>query len=139
MRENKFRAWDTFTEKMVFEGFNVIGEVTCFNAIEQYGNEHPNPTYESSLMRLNDFILMQFTGLSDKNDKELYENDLLVDVYMTLYQVVWLEKDARFILSHIKGGGDAYLEIDMNPLELSLFRRVGNTFENSEWLELENG
>jgi uncharacterized phage protein (TIGR01671 family) len=76
-REIKFRAWDKFTKKMVFEGFNVIGEVTCFNCIEQYGDQHPNPIYETSIARLNDFTLMQYTGLKDKNGKEIYEGDIV--------------------------------------------------------------
>lgn len=139
MKENKFRVWDTFTKKMVFEGFNVIGEVTCFNGIEQYGDEHPNPAYESSLMRLNDFILMQFTGLADKNGKDLYENDLVIHKHdLSVYQVIWVDEEAKFILNLVKGNGNDSIDEDLSPLNLSLFTIIGNIYEKPEWLEIEN-
>lgn len=65
MREIKFRAWDT------------TGAFTCF--IEQddspymFFQELQNARAEFG----SDFILMQYTGLKDKTDKEIYEGDIL--------------------------------------------------------------
>ena len=129
MREYKFRAWDTFTKKMVFEGFNVIGEVTCFNGIEHYGNEHPNPAYESSLMRLNDFILMQFTGLTDKNGVDVYEGDILRHIEM---DKGWYTTQEYEKLDVIKCEGYNRWTALWSFYEYEI---IGNIYENPELLE----
>ena len=55
MREIKFRAW-------------------CTDENTMYENVTYNKDYESGV---NPWIFMQFTGLLDKNGKEIYEGDVL--------------------------------------------------------------
>ena len=53
MRNLKFRAWDNLQKKYLWpypNGFNVLGEVTCFNLIEQQCSEF-NPDKLTSLER----------------------------------------------------------------------------------------
>jgi len=56
MRKIKFRAWDTISKKMT------------------YGPTADNP---SSICKV--LLPMQYTGLRDKNGKEIYEGDILND------------------------------------------------------------
>jgi uncharacterized phage protein (TIGR01671 family) len=62
MREIKFRAWDIHKKKMYFGKMYGFGDM-------DWGNEYVRLPYGSK------YELMQFTGLHDKNGKEIYEGD----------------------------------------------------------------
>ena len=63
MREIKFRAWNPISSAM-FWSERCQNLATFFN-------------YVGSLDLQEDFALMQYTGLHDKNGKEIYEGDVV--------------------------------------------------------------
>ena len=71
-REIKFRAWSKIEKKMKYYDRDCSSPNMTLNGvlIDSYGS---NVSYQ--------YELMQFTGLKDKTDKEIYENDIVKGVW----------------------------------------------------------
>ena len=67
MREIKFRAWDTEKNKMV-----KVDTIDFYN-----GNVNDVDFYNQEIHFGYSTVLMQYTGLKDKNGTEIYEGDIL--------------------------------------------------------------
>jgi uncharacterized phage protein (TIGR01671 family) len=68
MREVKFRAWDIDNEKM--------GDVVTMNFNDNELTIYP--TCDGYPKHFECYEIMQYTGLKDKNGKEIYEGDIIV-------------------------------------------------------------
>ncbi len=115
-REIKFRIWDKFNKKMYFQNEISVGILPeDFYVIENLDGK--------IIVQPESAILMQYTGLKDKNGKEIYEGDLLKSLTYNegdIDEVIW--EDALSIEPFLY-----YMQPDD-------FEVIGNIYENPELL-----
>ena len=125
MREIKFRAWDKERNEMFS-----VGEIY----ISLKGTIH----LDMLKYRADDrFILMQFTGLLDKNGKEIYEGDIcLAALPEEQFKVTAIYEMP--IASFLFQWPDDTYESGMDEMTIDCFTDIeviGNIHENPELLE----
>lgn len=113
MREIKFRAWDDDQKQMLY-GEDFYSLVVCFDKGFNY------------LLNKSKFKVMQYTGLYDKNGKEIYEGDIVKVEFPGLFYGV-VEYDPPEWRMRRKSGG--LWSFDERP------EVIGNIYENPELLE----
>ena len=146
IRDIKFRAWNKNTKKMY-----KIGQITFEKGIWNYQPDD-REYIGMSIPYQPSFILMQYTGLKDKNGKEIYEGDIVTgtdypfidegkqsyvgivvfydDVASFGYEYYCVRKDKRGISNGINNEFEANENLICNDLEV-----IGNIYDNPELLE----
>ncbi|WP_314392164.1 YopX family protein [Leptotrichia shahii] len=129
MREIKFRAWLKEDKKMV----NVETMDFTDKSIQYLKKSEIINAYILRRESDDDVELMQYTGLKDKNGKEIYEGDILFfrDENMK-YIVVW--QDAAFIIKSIEIRKYSEKMCWLDDTEICC-EIVGNIYENKKLLE----
>ena len=130
MREIKFRAWfdGHMYEVAKLDFWGDPDQATCDMArmsLTEYGNVE-----EIFDVYLNEVELMQYTGLKDKNGKEIYEGDIL-DVILhngehENFLIQWDEREAGFE-AYNRDRSNYILSYIWDECEV-----IGNIFENPE-------
>lgn len=159
-REIKFRAWDG--DRIYY--FDNHTYTLDYNDISGW-NVYPNqPDYKGkwttgeSSDTAESFVLMQYTGLKDKNGKEIYEGDIveasgcksvlvhdfsnarryvsstISDIYewqhgRSIYTVYWQDVFSQFNFKPIEKGWSIQTDISKRDFEI-----IGNIYENPELL-----
>jgi hypothetical protein len=115
-REIKFRAWDTVEEKLL-----EVREVTWLIG----GGLLVQAYIDGYVVALDGAAtLMQFTGLHDKNGREIYEGDV-VSHFLGRRVVRWDDESAMF--RGFVQDENEHIDLDLYPVEI-----VGNIYENPE-------
>lgn len=145
-RPIKFRAWDKENKKIIYP----IAIGACRYLDFQEGGFYDGTSgvlyegeYDKEFAEMTHIELMQYTGLKDKNGKEIYEGDI-VEMY---------EEDSRAGDEHAYRGSVTYweggfwlfennevwvdLQVDWSNPQNEDFRKViGNIYENPELLSV---
>lgn len=144
MREIKFRAWDKSRYRMVYDVQDIYEDDISGHFYGCFG----------CMLQSNYLEIMQYTGLKDKNGKEIYEGDILSldDVgeegyeYMEAFDftniavVVWNE--GRFELDKFAESDNSMVYDQMCSVCHEEFivnflnsKVIGNIYENKELLK----
>ena len=127
MREIKFRAW-VKDRKAIFE-------VVLINYVTKkvtYLLERVGHLLSIRHEKFNDIELMQYTGLKDKNEKEIYEGDILFESFGEKYYKVVFENGG--FRAEFKGDFDEH-SFDLIDVVAQGCEIVGNIYENPELME----
>lgn len=116
MREIKFRAWDVWEQTW-------LNEERCWQELENISRWNPEVGEI--------FKISQYTGLKDKNGKEIYEGDILI----------WEINGKEIKASVIFDVGAFWMDKDENGYSVcndwyrGEYKIIGNIYENSELIK----
>ena len=138
MREIKFRV---YLDKMYYQnkyveydtnlvGIDFLNKIVTFAGYTDGEEEDSFERYsfdENNILYKKDLKIMQYTGLKDKNGKEIYEGDILFEILGEEYFKVIFEN------------GSYRAENEEYSLDLSEYAHlceiVGNVYENPELIK----
>ena len=122
MREIKFRVWDAhkrmWTEYKIHNGAVYFLDKSTGVWVGKYDK------------RYKEFDFMEYTGLKDKNNKEIYEGDIVI-LHNGKYKVIFNSKEARFVLRD----DEFEMEISFTNNNNKRMEIVGNIYENPELIK----
>ena len=122
----RFRVWLKDTNKMYNVHSLHIGTNKAIIS-SRYGNV--------SIYINKNSILMQSTGLKDKNGKLIYEGDIIVNEKFVKYITRWNDNIGQFYISKINPSKyDNWKDWHLARHDLD-YELIGNVYENPELLE----
>ena len=125
----KFRAWDKENKGGMLH-FDLDGLQKSHYSLVVKGEFVSGYGGGSALYDLSKYELMQFTGLKDKNGKEIYEGDITGD-----WEIYWDEDEVSFRLKDIYPHSVYGRETHDMFAFTSPFEVIGNIYENPDLLK----
>ena len=130
MREIKFRAWSEDTREMVQVARLDIKEGTIHyeNGIKSINREQELGFWWKP------YVLMQYTGLKDKNGVEIFEGDIVLDRWANAYTPVF--QNGIYMAYNPKNLMQNEPSTQFNIIWRDGCEIIGNIYENSDLLEV---
>jgi uncharacterized phage protein (TIGR01671 family) len=133
----KFRVWDKITNQYLQELGIYYWHIPYSLDGEEITGE-ANLVGLSELLKHDNFVTQQYTGLIDNNDDPIYEGDILknpYDVSNNIIGQVLYESDHGGFIFQWKRRGQDYKITNLNCDVAFHSAIVGNIFEHSELLK----
>ena len=130
-REIKFRAWTGNGPMKYNVGVHpfMIFRLSSFEICDEgeYDDNSGN-----LIVSPDPYAVMQYTGLKDKNGKEIYEGDVLMESEHGVFEVVWDSKYCKFKLDWTRVSPAIQYPEWNRGVRMEV---IGNIYENPELLK----
>ena len=131
-RQLKFRVWDKLAERMIYPH----NDNQQHFIIDLNGRFHNLQNGSGG----DDYVIQQYTGLTDNNDKEIYEGDILIyksgsiPTTGVIGQVLYEADEGGYIFQwERKGPNQHHINLNCDVAFESVI--IGNILENPELLK----
>ena len=131
-RPIKFRVWDVKNKKFLPESyFAILGNGKLIVTISGYYNDFTNTNQD-------DYVVQQYTGLTDKNGNLIFEGDIVQYNQNSSYDNMdfiakWSDDKLGFIFQ--SNSGEQLVNQTPHLNRFKHLEVVGNIFEHSELLK----
>lgn len=143
MRPLRFRAWNPETKRYdpcwypLPGGVGLNGELELIGFYDDGSGDPGDPGNEQLIE--DGAAIEQWTGLKDRNGRDIYEGDILERRYGERAVCVWLEDQANYALKMLNGEFEG-CHLPLVPKNVGKHDVViGNVHDNPELLEVPHG
>ena len=135
MRKILFRGKRTDNGEWIFGYYEYVPVMDLHRIIYNY-REIGDTTIESDWASVIPSTVGQYTGLTDKNGKKIFEGDI-IDTPDRLVKVVWFAGNAQFDLHFIRYTNEVIITNfkGIHMRDLKEYEVIGNIHDNPELLD----
>lgn len=114
----------------------IFEENTLEAEVRDTGDPEDHYWLVGGLYEVNPSTIGQYTGLKDKDGKEIYEGDIIADTYGNKHIIICCEERARFVAVNISAAlPDDVCSITKQWIDECEKEVIGNIHENPEMIE----
>ena len=140
----RFRAWNKATKEMYgaddIIAINFEEKEICVQTI--YFEQGLPDSRDLDYYDFDDIVLMQSTGLADKNGKEIFEGDIIAieveDLEAPVNAKVFCNNDIGVLMFHVFEDSEDVPMVELLEDNSVAFAVIGNIWEDGELLDVEN-